>query len=110
MTTAIKKLDEVWTSDDVRLGIAHRLFHRSADVNPELQLYGSYLQVKNFDVGDDYYVPTDYIASRDPASGRIRLTVPFQTAMAQTWTRLPQFALTGLARQEELAESEGAAV
>jgi hypothetical protein len=109
MPTEIRKLDEVWTSDDIRLGLAHRFFHRTRDVNPELQLYGSYLQVKNFDLGDDYYVPTDYMAGRDPASGRIRLSVPFRTAMAQTWTRLPQFVLMGLARREELAESEGAA-
>jgi hypothetical protein len=110
MSTDIRKLDVVWTSDDVRLGLAQRLLHRTQDVNPALQLYATYLQVKNFDLGSDYYAPVDFIVGRDPISGDIRLRVTFATALTQTWTRMPQFVLAGLAEREELAESESAAV
>jgi hypothetical protein len=109
MAIEIRKLDEVWTADDVRLGLAHQLFHRSGDPSPQLRLYATYLQVKNFDFGDAYYVPTDYIAGRDPLTGSVRLTIPFRTVLTETWTRMPQFVLAGLVQREELAESEVAA-
>jgi hypothetical protein len=110
MTPQIRKHDEVWTADNIRLGVAHQLVHRTGDINPQLQLYATYLRVKNFELGQGYYVPTDFIAGRDPATGQIRLTLPFKTVTARTWTRMPQFVLSGLARMEELPEREAAAV
>jgi hypothetical protein len=110
MSIDLRKLDEVWTSDDVRLGLAQRLLHRTEAVNPALQLYATYLRVRNFDFGDEYYVPVDFVAGRAPATGHIRLSVPFATVQTQTWTRMPQFVLAGLAESEELPENESATV
>ncbi len=64
MDLDIKKLDEVWTADAKKLGLAQQLFHRQDEVNPDLQLYASYLEVENFEYGEVFYVPTDFVADR----------------------------------------------
>jgi hypothetical protein len=58
----------------------------------------------SFELGDDFYVPTDFVAGRDPQTGHITLTVTEKKVANKTWTRLPDFILHGEARQEELAE------
>jgi hypothetical protein len=106
MINEIRALDVVETDDAARVGLAQALFYRARLVNPALRLYGVYLQVKNFATGSDYYIPTDFIAGRDPASGIIRLTVPFRVVMDETWFRMPQFVLQGEARREALPVAE----
>jgi hypothetical protein len=87
----IKKLDEVWTVDEKKLGLAQKLFHRQDGVNPNLQLYASYLKVENFEYGESFYIPTDYISGRDPVSGHLRLSVTNDQVMNHTWFRMPDF-------------------
>lgn len=98
----IHKLDEVWTADSQKLGVAHHLYHNLGEVNPDLQLYASYLEVESFDFGDDYYLPTDFITGRDPATGRVHLDVTLKQVMEATWFRRPDCIVRGQARQEEL--------
>jgi hypothetical protein len=87
----IKKLDEVWTVDQNKLGLAQRLFHRQDEVNPDLQLFASYLEVENFEYGEGFYIPTDFISGHDPESGHLFLTVTRDQVMNRTWFRMPNF-------------------
>jgi hypothetical protein len=91
MEDTIQEKDEVWTSDSVKLGVVHALHHRPNEIRPEDQLYGTYLEVYNFEIGDDYYVPLDFIASRDAEQRRLTLAVPMKEVMQRTWSRAPEF-------------------
>jgi hypothetical protein len=102
MEDSIKKLEEIWTAEGKKLGLAKYLYHRQNEINPKLQLYARYLEVENFEYGDDYYVPTDFIEGRDPESGKISLSVSFDEVMKRTWFRMPDFIAHGDSRREEL--------
>lgn len=102
MDTPIKKLEEVWTADGRKLGQATTLYHRLEDIDPELELYAQYLEVCNLDIGDNYFVPTDFLR-REGADGRLVTTVNFREVMERTWTRMPDFVFSRAGRKEELA-------
>ncbi len=102
MELTISKLEEVWTADDKKLGVANAIYHRLEGINPELKYYASYLHVQNFDYGDDYYIPTDFIEGRDEETGRLSLNRKFQEVLENTWTRMPEFVLQGNGRIEKL--------
>jgi hypothetical protein len=102
MEDSINKLEEIWTVEGKKLGLAQYLYHRQGEINPKLQLYGRYLEVENYDYGDDYYVPMDFISDRDPDSGKVSLTVSFDEVMKRTWFRMPDFIAQGDGRREEL--------
>lgn len=101
MSVDIKKSEEIWTSDHRKLGQAHRLFHRQKDVNPELKLYATYLYVVSFEMGDDFYIPIEYINGREE-NGRLLLNVSMNKVQDLTWTRLPDFIAKGEAKAEDL--------
>ncbi len=98
----LTKSDEVWTQDDYRLGHPNRLFHRTDGIDPDLELYADYVHVMSFDLGDDFYIPTDFIDGRNPENGRITLTVPMETVLKNTWNRIPDFVVHKEAQAEEL--------
>ncbi|MFW5940691.1 MAG: hypothetical protein ACOCXI_02740 [Chloroflexota bacterium] len=100
MTITIHKMDEVWTADDFKLGVAHCLYYRPEDqVRPGELLYAAYLEVINYELGDDYYVPLDYIERVNGAESRLQLTVPLKTVMDRTWSRVPDFVANQLGRR-----------
>lgn len=103
MDFSISKLEEIWTADDKKLGVANAVYHRLEGVDPQLKYYASYLHVQNFDYGDDYYIPTDYIKGRDPETHRLTLTTTFHEVLTNTWTRMPEFILHGNGQIEKLA-------
>ncbi len=103
MNLKINKLDEVWTADHIRLGLAERIFHREEGVNPDLELYGSYLEIENFDLGYNIYVPLDFI--HDHETMGVGITVTFEDVQRNTWSRTPNFIAHGEARTEELPET-----
>ena len=103
MATEFKKRDEVWTADEQKLGLALQLFHRTDEVNPALQLYASYLEVDDFDYGEIFYVPTDFVAERQPETGRILLSKKRDDATKLTWFRMPDFVAQGRSRKESLS-------
>jgi hypothetical protein len=109
MDFEIKMLDEVWTSDDRPLGFAQRLYHRRGKIDPDLLLFASYLLVANYQFGDDYYVPTDFIAGPHPASGRIVLTVTSAEVLRRSWSRQPAFIAFNDALEEPLPRERLAA-
>lgn len=105
MALALTRLDEVWTRDGQRLGQARLLYHRTAaaePADPDLKLYPTYLYVVSLEIGDDYYIPTEFIAGHDPVSKRVTLTAPMADVLEETWTRIPDFVARGEAREEAL--------
>lgn len=102
MEESINKLEEIWTVEGRKLGLAQNLFHRQDEINPKLQLYASYLEVGDFEYGGVFYVPTDFIAGRDSETGKISLSVSFNEVMKRTWFRMPDFITHGKSRKEEL--------
>ncbi len=101
----IKKLDEVWTADSRKLGLAQSLFERQGESDPDLRLYSAYLHVENYEFGYNYYVPVDFIAGYDPENNQVNLAVTFEEVIQQTWFRLPDFIARATARKIELASS-----
>lgn len=102
MELNINKFEEMWTADGKKLGLARYVFHREDEINPDLQLYASYLEVQDFEYGEAFYIPTDFIADRDSETGKISLTVNYDEAMKRTWFRMPDFVAHGESRKEEL--------
>jgi hypothetical protein len=103
MDFVINKLEEIWTADDKKLGVANAIYHRLEGVNSELRYYADYLHVQNFDYGDDYYIPTDFIAGRNEKTGTVTLKKTFQEVLNNTWTRMPEFILHGQGQIEKLS-------
>jgi hypothetical protein len=104
MNARYRKLDEVWTSDGQKLGLAQRLFHRTEGVEPAILLYESYLEVENFELGSTYFVPTDFIEEGEGESGKLKISKSFNEVQELTWFRMPIFAARGDGREESLYE------
>lgn len=104
MEIKVKKLDEVWTADGKKLGLAQQLFHRLDEINPDLQLYASYLEVENYDYGEVFYIPTDFIDESPGESNRLTLTLTRDKILQRTWFRMPNFVASNQARRELLGE------
>jgi hypothetical protein len=103
-----KKYDKVVTADDVPLGELIRIHHRQEDINPELQLYASYLEVWSIDFGGHIYIPTDFIDEYDEAVDILYLTETKRTVQRETWDRAPAFIAGRKSQRQELAGPEGA--
>lgn len=92
MELTIHECDEVWTSDAYKLGEARSWHYRpEEEVNPGEQLYALYLEVENFELGDCFYVPADYIAGYDESGEKVLLDASLKMVMNRTWTRTPDF-------------------
>ena len=104
MDLKINKLDEVWTADKVRLGLADKVYRREEDVDPRLELYESYLEVENFDLGYTYYVPFEFIKPSTEGQEAIQLTVDFKEVLEKTWSRIPHFVARAAAKIEGLPD------
>lgn len=103
MVMNIKKLDNVLTADGKRLGLSEAIFQRQQDVDPSLRLYASYLEVKNFDYGSVFYIPTDFVAARDPESGAVTLSTTFSQVLKNAWGRMPDFVAQGRGKRVSLS-------
>lgn len=104
MDLKLRKLEDIWTNDGRLVGQAHSLYHRLGDVDPELKLYATYLLVISFEIGEDYYIPTDFIEGRDPETGRVMLSVDMLRILEETWERMPDFVARGEAKVEALSK------
>lgn len=100
METKISDATNVVTRDGRHLGLARRIFRRRQEINPQLKLYAAYLQTRSLESGEDYYIPTDFIAGNE--EGSIILTVDFNKVARETWSRMPDFVAHGDADKEEL--------
>ena len=98
----IKKHTAVWTEDDQHLGDAMYIFHRLEEVEPRLKYYAAYLELFSFELGERYYIPTDFIGGYDEENGRLLLDVSRKEVEELTWHRMPSFIAMGKARKEDL--------
>lgn len=105
MQEKIRKNDIVETIDGRYLGTAFSLHHRQDNINPKLELYATYLKTWNEQMGDWFFLPTDFIQSVDLETRLVTLSVDFATVQKETWSRLPDF----IARSQDL-EVELAAI
>lgn len=104
--TIIREGEEVWTSDDVLLGVTRALFFRPADeVNPLQKLYAVYLEVVNFVVGDDIFIPLDFLEAREEPGEPLRLTVPVKVVLQESWSRAPDFVAMGQGHKQTLSRA-----
>lgn len=97
----VGRFTAVYTADQQHLGEASRLHHRPADdVNPELKLYATYLEVINLAFGNPLFIPTDYIS--DYADDKLMLSVPLAVVEDETWERTPDFVTAHTGETEAL--------
>jgi len=104
MTAAfpIYESDAVVTADNYKLGQAVKLYHRQTDIDPEKELFPHYLMVANLEIGDEFYVPTHYLAAHDDAHGIHTLTLTLAEVKREQLTHLPRFIAFGQASEEAL--------
>lgn len=101
----LKKFADVVTADGHPLGGAMRFFHRpEGEVNPELRLYGTYLEIQSVELGGPSFIPTDFIAEYDGRTNRVTLAADFKMVVDELWNRTPDFVARGRAGVEELPE------
>lgn len=99
----LKKGAQVMTADAQLLGKALALHHRPADeINPDLKLYASYLEIPNLLVGSHFFVPVDFVSAYDPQAFEVSLSVPMSAVMNETWDREPSFIAGNLDEAERL--------
>ena len=99
----LKKGADVVSNDGETLGKALRLHHRPDEVNPELKLYGSYLEATNLLMGSHIFVPVEFVADYVPQTSCVTLSVPASAVLAETCDREPTFIAGHLNTSEELA-------
>jgi hypothetical protein len=104
----LKKYDKVVTADDISLGELMRIHHRQEDINPELRLYASYLEVWSIDFGGHIFIPTDFIDEYDETTNTVYLTETKHTVQQETWDRAPSFIAGRKSQRQELPVPEGA--
>lgn len=101
-TIQFKKYDKVVTADDVRLGELLRIHHRLEEINPDLRLYASYLEVWSIEFAGHFFIPTDYIDEYDAKTGTLHLTETMKEVQEETWDRTPSFIAGRHSRRQEL--------
>jgi hypothetical protein len=102
MEEQFKKNDVVVTKDGRFLGKVMSLHHRVDDIDPQLELYAAYVKVWNEEMGDEFFIPTDFVHSKDAATNDFALSVDFKTVEKETWTRMPDFVARGEDREDSL--------
>ncbi|MFW6068192.1 MAG: hypothetical protein ACOC9E_01275 [Chloroflexota bacterium] len=103
MEISVRDRDEVWSSDNFKLGVARAIHYRPPEeVNPEEQLYAAYLEVVSYELGDDLFVPAEFLGEREASNSRLTLKVPLKVVMKRTWWRAPEFVAKGLGREVRL--------
>ena len=101
----IKKYAQVFTADEVNVGRAIRLHHRTDDINPDMRLYASYLESNSIQMGGSIYIPTEFIDGVDPEANSIWLSVNLSTVKRETWDRIPDFIAHRTNKIEEFEEA-----
>lgn len=104
MEISVRDRDEVWSSDNFKLGVARALHYRPpGEVNPQEQLYAVYLEVVSYELGDDLFVPIEFLGERDATNGRNKVKASLKAIMQRTWWRAPEFVAKGLGRVVRLS-------
>lgn len=107
METALTAWTDVWTSDEQKLGVARAWHHRPADeIEPQYQLYAKYLEVESFELGDSFFVPSEYVVVED---GGVWVDATMKQVLNRTWSRLPDFVYRKTGRIERLPDEAATA-
>ncbi len=102
----LRKYATVVTKDEDDVGLAMRLHLRpSDDVNPDLKLYASYLEIQTIELGGTAFIPMEYVSMVDPIEQRVMLDATLATVKDQVWNRKPDFIARGLNTRVELPAS-----
>lgn len=106
MYSTIKLRDEVWTVDGHRLGVAAAFHYRPEDeVDLGARLYPVYLEVKNYELGEDFFIPLVFVAERDSETGHLLLSQTMKQVLDNTWGRMPDFVAKMEGRVEPLPKT-----
>lgn len=65
----------VITKDKYLLGQTHAFFNRVPSGKPHYGPYPTYLVVKNFTIGDDFYIPTEFVDVERSSEQEIWLSI-----------------------------------
>ncbi len=101
MNIEIKFHDPVTTSDGHKLGLAQRIYIKPEDTELDNEIYPSHLKVFDFEVGDDLYIPTAFIDSREENDG-VKLSLTLEQVQEQTLSREPRYIAYDVATKQEL--------
>ena len=105
MTVNVKYHDPVYTKDGDQLGLAMR-FHRSTDTEGmETGKYTSHLKLFDFSTGDDYFIPTEFIGSRD-SKGGVHLLLTTRAVNNMSLSREPRYVAYELDEKTELEKRD----
>lgn len=100
----IKKGDEVFTADGVSLGQSLVVYRRLSQVNPGLKLYEYYLETVKLSMGDEFYVPIDFIDRYD--NEIVHLSLTMAQVQRETMMRMPKFIALRQGERIELEPGE----
>lgn len=89
--TGIMRRSKIYTSDDIYLGDAIKLHQRLNDVDQSVKLYEFYLECSRPEMGNNGYIPTDFIETVNDKVGEVRLSVPMSDFLAERWDVSPDF-------------------
>lgn len=99
----LKKYTDVFTTDGEDLGVTLRYFHRSPEeVDPELRLYRTYLEVQSVELGGSVFIPSEFVDDYDPARNRLVVAASLRQVEDALWNRQPDFIARGWGVPEEL--------
>lgn len=96
----------VITSDGMSVGQALAHFERVEGVDPGVKLYAHYLKTFDFDIGDEYYIPAEFVDRFDEVAGKVILNVPMRKVQTETMMRMPRFIAIGKAKRTDLQSGE----
>ena len=102
----LKKNLPVLTAEGLRLGQTHTLYNRLSPAEPQLKLFAHYLMVVNFTIGDEFYVPTDYIDEAKSDETAVWLTRTKKEIEAEQLTALPRFIAGNQALEVRLVAAD----
>lgn len=103
MSVTIRYHDKVETADGRSLGVAQRIYHYDGDDYLEMDGFRHYLKTFDFESGDDFYIPLEYVAGRDDATGTVTLSIKFRVIQTKTFSRAPRAIAYRIAQAEDLS-------
>ncbi|MFN2138670.1 MAG: hypothetical protein ACK2UK_22130 [Candidatus Promineifilaceae bacterium] len=104
----LRRGTDVFTSDSQSLGKALAFHYRPDEIDRDLKLYATYLEVSSLLYGSSFYVPVEFVAGYDSGASRVELSVPFSAVMNETWDREPSFVAGRQDTEERLPLIPGA--
>lgn len=91
--------------DDAFIGRALTLQLRRDEIDPAFKQYASYIEVWRPNMGNNAYVPTDFIASIDDDGNTVRLTVDEAAFVKAMWDIAPDFIVGQKSEEKSLASA-----